>query len=136
MQRFPAVLKRHCTNTGSHNEKPTCSKQTRRFPQEPYRIPTSLDAVKQAYDIKRSIDLARCSQMFDFPEIDRTICHRCTREKALTSIDRRGIFLNSHDFNALSCAQERRHSAATSKDREPPCSALTEERQLRRDLPL
>jgi hypothetical protein len=74
--------------------------------------------------------------MFDFLEIDRTICHRCTREKALTSIDRRGIFLDSHDFNALACAKERRQSAATSKDREPPCSALTEERQLRRDLPL
>jgi hypothetical protein len=74
--------------------------------------------------------------MFDFLEIDRTICDGCAREKALTSIDRRGILLNSHDFNALTCAQERRQSAATSKNREPPCSTLTEERQLRRDLTL
>jgi hypothetical protein len=68
--------------------------------------------------------------------LQRTGRDRCALTEGLTRIDRCGVFLETFDMNAFSCAKERGQAASTTKDREPSLAARAEEREFRRDCAL
>ena len=54
MQRFPAAFEPRRPCATPHDEKSVRSEEAPRFPQEPYRIPISFDAVKKRHNFEGS----------------------------------------------------------------------------------